>query len=57
MMRMGRLVPGLVGEFGGELTDEEIRQIAHEILDTYDEVLAARTAVLGIDPDAIPNQR
>jgi protein-tyrosine-phosphatase len=38
MMRMGRLVPGLVDEFGGELTDEEIRQIADEILDTYDEV-------------------
>ena len=38
MMRMGRLVPGLVDEFGAELTDEEIRQIADEILDTYDEV-------------------
>jgi len=38
MMRMGRLVPGLVEEFGGELTDEEIRQIADEILGTYDEV-------------------
>jgi arsenate reductase len=38
MMRMARLVPGLVQEFGGELTDEEIRQIADEILDTYDEV-------------------
>jgi arsenate reductase (thioredoxin) len=38
MMRMGRLVPGLVEEFGGELTDEEIRQIADEILSTYDEV-------------------
>jgi arsenate reductase len=38
MMRMGRLVPGLVDEFGGELTDEEIRQIADEILETYDEV-------------------
>ena len=38
MMRMGRLVPGLVDEFGGTLTDEEIRQIADEILDTYDEV-------------------
>jgi putative phosphoesterase len=38
MMRMGRLVPGLVDEFGGELTDEEIRQIADEMLDTYDEV-------------------
>jgi arsenate reductase len=38
MMRMGRLVPGLVDEFGGRLTDEEIRQIADEILDTYDDV-------------------
>jgi arsenate reductase (thioredoxin) len=38
MMRMGRLVPGLVDEFGGRLTDEEIRQIADDILDTYDEV-------------------
>jgi arsenate reductase (thioredoxin) len=37
-MRMGRLVPGLVDEFGGELTDEEIRRIADEILATYDEV-------------------
>jgi arsenate reductase len=38
MMRMGRLVPGLVDEFGGELTDEEIRRIADEILDAYDDV-------------------
>jgi arsenate reductase (thioredoxin) len=38
MMRMARLVPGLVDEFGGELSDEEIRRIADEILDTYDEV-------------------
>jgi arsenate reductase (thioredoxin) len=38
MMRMARLVPGLVQEFGGELTDEEIRRIADEILATYDEV-------------------
>jgi arsenate reductase len=38
MMRMGRLVPGLVEEFGGELTDEEIRRIADEILATYDDV-------------------
>ena len=37
MMRMGRLVPGLVDEFGAELTDDEIRQIADEILATYDE--------------------
>jgi hypothetical protein len=34
---MRRLVPGLVDEFGGELTDEEIRGIADEILATYDE--------------------
>jgi arsenate reductase (thioredoxin) len=38
MMRMARLVPGLVEEFGGQLTDEEIRKIADEILDTYDDV-------------------
>jgi arsenate reductase len=38
MMRMARLVPGLVAEFGGRLEDEEIRAIADEILDTYDEV-------------------
>jgi arsenate reductase (thioredoxin) len=38
MMRMARLVPGLVDEFGGRLTGEEIRQIADDILDTYDEV-------------------
>jgi arsenate reductase (thioredoxin) len=38
MMRMARLVPGLVDEFGGQLTDEEIRPIADDILDTYDEV-------------------
>jgi lipoate-protein ligase A len=37
-MRMARLVPGLVDEFGGQLTDEEIRKIADEILDTYDDV-------------------
>ena len=37
-MRMARLVPGLVDEFGGRLTDEEIRAIADEILDTYDDV-------------------
>ena len=37
MMRMGRLVPGLVDEFGAELTDDEIRQIADEILATSDE--------------------
>jgi protein-tyrosine-phosphatase len=37
-MRMARLVPGLVDEFSGRLGDEEIRAIADEILDTYDEV-------------------
>jgi arsenate reductase len=36
-LRMSRLVPGLVDEFGSELTDVEIRQIADEILATYDE--------------------
>jgi arsenate reductase len=38
MMRMARLVPGLVDEFGGRLEDHEIRAIADEILDTYDDV-------------------
>ena len=38
MMRMARLVPGLVEEFGDRLTDEEIRHIADDILDTYEEV-------------------
>jgi arsenate reductase (thioredoxin) len=38
MLRLGRLVPGLVQEFGDRLTDEEIRQIADDILDTYDDV-------------------
>jgi arsenate reductase (thioredoxin) len=38
MMRMARLVPGLVEEFGDRLTDEEIRGIADDILDTYDDV-------------------
>jgi arsenate reductase (thioredoxin) len=38
MMRMARLVPPLVDEFRGRLTDEEIRQIADDILDTYDDV-------------------
>jgi arsenate reductase (thioredoxin) len=37
-MRMARLVPGLVDEFGDRLTDEEIRAIADDILDTYEEV-------------------
>jgi hypothetical protein len=36
--RMGQLVPGLVDEFGDRLSDEEIRQIADEILDSYEEV-------------------
>jgi arsenate reductase len=38
MMRMARLVPGLVDEFGDRLTDLEIRQLADEILDSYDDV-------------------
>jgi arsenate reductase len=38
MMRMARLVPPLVDEFSGRLTDEEIRGIADEILEGYDEV-------------------
>jgi arsenate reductase len=38
MMRMSRLVPGLVQAFGGRLTDEQIRAIADDILDTYDDV-------------------
>jgi arsenate reductase (thioredoxin) len=38
MMRMARLVPGLVHEFGELLTDEEIRRLADEILETYDDV-------------------
>jgi hypothetical protein len=37
-MRMGQLVPGLVEEFGDRLEDEEIREIADEILDQYEEV-------------------
>jgi arsenate reductase (thioredoxin) len=37
-MRMAQLVPGLVEEFGNRLEDEEIRQIADEILDEYEEV-------------------
>lgn len=36
--RMGQLVPGLVDEFGDRLSDEEIRQIADEILDSYEGV-------------------
>jgi arsenate reductase (thioredoxin) len=37
-MRMAHLVPRLVDEFGGKLTDEEIREIADEILGRYDDV-------------------
>jgi arsenate reductase (thioredoxin) len=37
-MRMAQLVPGLVNEFGDRLSDEEIRRIADEILDQYEEV-------------------
>jgi arsenate reductase len=37
-MRMQQLVPGLVTEFGERLSDDEIRRIADEILDTYEEV-------------------
>ena len=37
-MRMTQLVPGLVDEFSGQLTDQEIRQLADEILETYDDV-------------------
>jgi arsenate reductase len=37
-MRMGQLVPGLVREFGDRLEDDEIRGIADEILDQYEEV-------------------
>jgi arsenate reductase (thioredoxin) len=36
--RMAQLVPGLVDEFGDRLSDEEIRQITDEILDSYEEV-------------------
>lgn len=35
---MAQLVPGLVTEFKGELSDEEIRTIADEILESYEEV-------------------
>jgi arsenate reductase (thioredoxin) len=31
-------MPGLVEEFGGRLTDEEIRSIGDDILDSYDDV-------------------
>lgn len=44
-MRLAQLVPGLVSEFSGRLTDQEIRQIADELLSSYDEV-PVRTFVL-----------
>jgi arsenate reductase len=37
-MRLASIVPGLVEEFGATLSDEEIRQIADEILEGYEEV-------------------
>jgi arsenate reductase (thioredoxin) len=37
-LRMTQLVPGLVREFSDRLTDQEIRRIADEILESYDEV-------------------
>jgi hypothetical protein len=37
-LRLAQLVPGLVKEFSGTLTDGEIRRIADEILATYEEV-------------------
>jgi arsenate reductase (thioredoxin) len=37
-MRLAQLVPGLVSEFSGRLTDQEIRQIADEMLESYEEV-------------------
>jgi hypothetical protein len=36
--RMAQLVPGLVDEFSGRLTDQEIRRLADENLETYDDV-------------------
>jgi arsenate reductase (thioredoxin) len=36
-MRLAQLVPRLVEEFSGRLSDQEIRLIADEILETYDE--------------------
>jgi hypothetical protein len=35
---MAQLVPGLVDEFGEQLSDEEIRRITDEILESYEEV-------------------
>ena len=37
-MRLAQLVPGLVREFDGRLSDQEIRQIADELLVSYDDV-------------------
>jgi arsenate reductase len=37
-VRMTKLVPDLVAEFSGRLTDDEIRRLADEILETYDDV-------------------
>ena len=37
-MRLAKLVPGLVREFEGRLSDQEIRQIADELLVSYDDV-------------------
>jgi len=37
-MRLAQLVPGLVREFSDRLSDQEIRQIADEILGSYDDV-------------------
>jgi hypothetical protein len=37
-IRMAQLVPGLVNEFSDRLEDDEIRRIADEILDQYEEV-------------------
>ena len=46
-MRMAKLVPGLVDEFSGRLTDQEIRQIADEILESYGDV-PVRSFVLSL---------
>ena len=37
-MRLAQLVPGLIREFEGRLNDQEIRQVADEILVSYDDV-------------------
>jgi hypothetical protein len=36
--RMAQLVPGLIDEFGDRLSDQEIRGITDEILDSYEGV-------------------